>query len=496
MDEQELSRRLDAAAASVSARPDLAEIELGAGRVRSRRRIATGVVAAMLVAGAGGAGFGLGRSVSDGDAGLASADRPAAAPTARDAGDDRAPADADESSAGAESPAAPAPPTSAESNTAGDLEGSFATEADGGALGYWAPEPMELLYERTLDSGVRVRAQAGQTWDNTWTEGDWTAADFCNQSRDGRVTFDGPDIVDVGNAGWWTSLFRGIQAQPGVVGWVDDHPIRYLTVQADPGITDIAVTWEDGLSDRTSVVDGFAVLVVEPSETDVDPWSLGYELEVTDASGSRVVTSADLNYYDDPEYRAACNPPPPSLPDPGEQPADPEAAEQALRDRFDLLWDQTVERDDKRAALDDWTGVDEAVEAALTGGYADAAGTASHQIDEISFTSPTEAWFRYTLFTDVTNFYERYGTATLVDGGWQFARAVMCQDLALAGANCEPGFEQIYPPSWYERYGGPYDESCYETDEGMVCAEPAMSEPIIDEPEVGAPVGTSPASEG
>jgi hypothetical protein len=232
-----------------------------------------------------------------------------------------------------------------------------------------------------------------------------------------------------------------------VVGWVDDHAIRYLTVQADPGITDIAVTWEDGLSDRTAVVDGFAVLVVEPSESDVDPWSLAYVLEVTDANGSRVISSGDLNYYDDPEYRAACNPPPPSLPAPGEQPADPAAAEQALRDRFDLLWDQTVARDDKRSVLDDWTGVDEAVEAALTGGYADAASTASHQIDEISFTGPAEAWFRYTLFTDVTNFFDRYGTATLVAGEWQFARAVICQDVALAGSYCIPGVEQIYPPS-------------------------------------------------
>ena len=64
MNEHELSEQLHAVAGSVHPRPDLAEIELGAGRLRGRRRVATGVVAAMLVAGAGGAGFGIGRSVS------------------------------------------------------------------------------------------------------------------------------------------------------------------------------------------------------------------------------------------------------------------------------------------------------------------------------------------------------------------------------------------------------------------------------------------------
>lgn len=455
-DERELARRLDVVAASVSARPDLAEIELGAGRVRSRRRVATGVVAAMLIAGAGGTGFGIGRSVSDGE--QIASDAPVETADGASSETD-APTPEPTSEPAAEPAAEPAEETAAD-------ETAVPVPAGDAASSYWTPTAMELLHERTLASGIRVRLQVGQTWDEGWSEPGWTPAGYCLQNREARITFDGPDIVDVGGAGLYSELFQGLQVQVGEVGWADGHPVRYLVVQADPGVTEVAVTWDDGLTDRTAVENGTAVLVVEPTTNDPDgAWSREYTLEITDATGVRAASRDELNYYENPEYRAGCNPPPPALPDPGEQPADPAAAESALHDRFALLWDMDVPRDDKRSVLDDWTGVDEAADAVLTGDFADAAGTAVHEIEEIVFTSPTEAWFRYALRTDISDFFERYGTATRVDGEWQFARAVICQDLSLGGGVCEPGFEQIYPPSWYERYA----ETCYETDDGTIC---------------------------
>ena len=52
----------------------------------------------------------------------------------------------------------------------------------------------------------------------------------------------------------------------------------------------------------------------------------------------------------------------------------------------------------------------------MTGDFAAEAETAGHGIDEIVFPSPTTAWFRYTLYTDISVFTGRYGTAELVDG--------------------------------------------------------------------------------
>ena len=478
-EERDLARRLDAAAASVSARPDLAEIELGAGRVRSRRRVATGVVAAMLIAGAGGTGFGLGRSVSDGEqvASDAPAETAGAASSEPDSSAAEEPVEEPAAAPAVEPAAEPAADAPLPPVPAGDTTAS-----------YWTPTAMELLHERTLPSGVRVRLQVGQTWDDGWSDDGWTPAAYCMQNREARITFDGAGIVDVGGAGLYSELFQGLQVQVGEVGWADGHPVRYLVVQADPGVVEVAVTWDDGLTDRTAVENGTAVLVVEPATHDQGgTWSRDYTLEITDAAGVRSASRDELNYYENPEYRAGCNPPPPALPDPGEQPADPAAAELALRDRFALLWDADVPRDDKRSVLDDWTGVDEAADAVLTGDFADAAETAVHEIEEIVFTGPTEAWFRYALLTDISDFYERYGTATLVDGEWQFARAVMCQDLSLGGGVCEPGFEDIYPPSWPARYA----ETCFETDGGTVCEimEYAEDGTAAEQP-APVPVGT------
>jgi hypothetical protein len=108
--------------------------------------------------------------------------------------------------------------------------------------------------------------------------------------------------------------------------------------------------------------------------------------------------------------------------------------------------------------LDDRTGVDDAIAQVLEGGFADSAESATHTVEELVFTSPTEAWFRYGIDTSDGYFGQRYGTATLTDGVWVFPRALVCQDLGLAGGGCEPWVEAIYPPSWYERYGDPYNE--------------------------------------
>lgn len=408
---------------------------------RRGRRATVAIAATMLVAAAGGVGFGIGRSVVD--------DTVATEPV------DDAPS---ATSPAADEPAVAAPAPSAARDMAAMEERPAEEPADdGGAYGdmsnsYWIPTPMETIYERTTDSGIRIRLQGGQIWDSSWSEGAWTSAAYCSTSREARITFDAVDLVDAGGAGLYVELYNGVQAQVGEVGWADDRPVRYLVVQTDAA-TEVAVTWGDGLVDRVVTVDGLAVLVVEPDASSGDIWSLPYRLELVEPSGVRTLTNADLEYWNLPDYQAGCTPPLPGLPEPGDQPADPAAAEQALRDRFALLWNQIVPREDKRSLLDDWTGVDAAADAVMNGDFAAEAETAGHEIDEIVFTSPTTAWFRYTLYTDISDFAGRYGTATLVDGEWQFARDVMCQDLALGGGICEPGYDPVHPPSWYERYG-------------------------------------------
>ncbi|MGA1052496.1 MAG: hypothetical protein ACO3WU_09395 [Ilumatobacteraceae bacterium] len=222
-------------------------------------------------------------------------------------------------------PAAPVSSASRSSVPAEEPAGE--STVDGGVIGdvtssYWVPTPMETLYERTTDSGIRIRLQGGQRWNGSWIEGDWiegdwTAAGYCLADRDARVTFDSDDLVDIGGAGLYSELFRGLRVEAGETGWADDHVVRYLVVQADTA-TEVAVSWDDGLADRTPTSGGFAVLAVEPTTSDGDVWNMDYTLEVVEPDGVREFGRDDLEYRDDAGYQAGCNPPLPGLPEPGE----------------------------------------------------------------------------------------------------------------------------------------------------------------------------------
>lgn len=473
MHEHELSTRLEATAARVSARPDLAEVELGAARVRGRRRVTTGVIAAMLIAGAGGTGFGLGQSVGGDDAG--SAAEPI--PTATTVPEPTTPV----TTAPAAPAAAPAPTTTipagvevANSDTAGK---SAADVSYASAMGM--PEPYEFVLERRLDTGYRVRALRGPSYpyemavageEDRGPNGGWVAPSFCYGGGELRVTIDGPDLVDVTSGQWFEQLFGPAAASANDVGWADGHLMRVVVVQVADA-TEVGVTWDDGATDRAAVVDGVAVLVTDGGGA----YEHTYTVELVGPSGTQTVDGTELQPWSSAEYQQACTPPPPALPEAGEQPADPAAARAAFDERFALLWDRTVE--DKPAGLiDDDTGIEAATEAVFAGGFAEAAESAQHVIEEFVFTSPTEAWFRYGIDTSNGYFGQRYGFATLNDDGWTFPRALVCQDLSLAGGTCEPQPYQIYPPSWYDQSGGqqciydPIDgaETCATFDEVMI----------------------------
>lgn len=512
MDEHELSRRLAHAAGRVDVEPDLVEIERGVARRTSRRRWLNGVAAAMLVAGAGGAGFGLGHAAGDGGGDALSADGAAADAPATTEPADTEPADT-EPSVATEAPAAtladpadgpppstpsPAPNASAAPATtlpAGDVGGAVVDVAADYAVG---PEPMTLVATRELPDGTRVRTLVGQVWNDGvyGMEGGFQPASWCYPTREARVTIDGDAIVDVVHTSVYADLGESpmtVTAQRSEAGWFDGRPMRVLLVQSAGDATTVTVRWSDGLTDTADFTDGVAALVVDGGGA----WDASYELDVASPAG--VTTSAPVDvemHNDNPQWREGCVPPPPSLPDAGEQPADPAEAEVALRDAFAMLWSREVAQEDKTHLLDDWTGVAEAIDEVDTGSFADAAASAVHTIDEVVFTSPTDAWFRYSIDTITADFNDRYGTATRIDGQWQFPRALMCQDLSLASGGCQPAAPPIFPPSWYEINGSAWYGSCDSEGNCINCqvfgdgSEECSSDMM---PAIEAPVATTPA---
>jgi hypothetical protein len=68
-------------------------------------------------------------------------------------------------------------------------------------------------------------------------------------------------------------------------------------------------------------------------------------------------------------------------------------------------------------------------------------------IEELVFTSPTEAWFRYRVDTGGVGLNDRYGIARLSAGAWRVTRDTVCQDLSMAGGDCGGGWQPVQPPS-------------------------------------------------
>jgi hypothetical protein len=425
-----------------------------------RRRVVAGVIAAMLVAGAGGVGYGLGRSVDDGATSAAPATT--STPTSEVRADST-----DEIPSATEEPVVEEPVVDTTGSTlsvAADSATSISATSGGvgpGGLGsggfgwsMYGAEPLPTLFERTTEGGLTVRAHQGQQWEQPPVEppvgvGDWTPAPWCFESGQLRIALAGDGIIDVAGVGWWREPFKGRAVSWIPMGGVDGRPQWVVVVQAPADTTAVSVAFAGGSADRAEPQNGVAVLVVPAGESDPALPADGYvvpEFTVAFEGGAEpvVLSAADVNNWDDPEFQDSCSPPPPALPEPGEQPADPVAAQAEIVDVMTLVYDAT-EREE--GVVTDTTGIAEAREQVAAGGFAGEADSARATIEELVFTSPTEAWFRYRIDTSGAGLSDRYGIAQFVDGSWKITRDTVCQDLSMAGGDCGGGWQPVVPPS-------------------------------------------------
>ncbi len=423
---------------------------------RSKRRALAVLGASMLVAGAGGVGFGLGRSGDDDAVAPGSATESVAdTAAASDSPDDRTPETLP--------PVEPDAPAAVVVTTEDVADGSVGIESSGGdGWTAFGGEPMTLLAERTTDSGVVLRAHLGQLWEQDFSVYDdvggpdgWRPPDWCFESGQVRIALGGGEatgtsVIDVGSVSWWTTPFAGRAVSALAMGTADANPYRVVFVQAPASVTDVTVTFGDGGSDSMAPVDGVAILAVPGAGASTDSgdgWvgpPTDFEVVFDDADGEDDVVDGSRTGYDDPEFQQSCSPPPPALPDPGEQPADPAATEAMIVDLMLTIYGD--DDGDNESRIDDTTGVAEAREQVREGSYEEAAANAEAIVEELVFTSPTEAWFRYRIETTTGTFSQRFGIAVDVDGTWKITRATICQDLSLAGGNCGGDTGPIRPP--------------------------------------------------
>ncbi len=432
-----------------------------------RRRVAAALGATMLVAAAGGIGFGLGQNASD-NAELAPADQPASTDAAGSASDSATDAPVTPATIAPVEPVATEPVEAMTESAVTESEGDAIDiiASGGGGWSMFGDQPMQLLLERTTDTGVLVRAHLGETWEQEYNEFDdfggpegWRPPAWCFESGQVRIALGGgastgADVIDVGSVSWWNEPYEGRAVSHLTMGAVDGNPHRVVFVQAPADVDSVSVTFGDGATDSTTPSNGVALLVVPGApETIVHEdgdytwieYVRDFDVTFNASQGEAINVDGRQSGWEDPAFQASCSPPPPALPEPGEQPADADVQEQVIVELMALIYsnDDSAENANR---IDDPTGIAEAREQVRAGGFEEAAASAAAIVEELVFTSPTEAWFRYRIETTTGTFDQRFGIAVDIDGQWKITRNTICQDLSLAGGDCGGNVEMIRPP--------------------------------------------------
>ncbi len=265
---------------------------------------------------------------------------------------------------------------------------------------------------------------------------------WCAPSDSYRLAAQYQGAISTMSGSLFAEAFKDLRVVLHGGGAADGKPFRVVVIQTAKDATSATVRFSDGATDTADVRNGLVVLATPGASNGK------FTITVQRPAGPMVVGWAQISAEGSREWALSCAPPPPSLPSPGtEQPADVDAAKGLVASQFEGLFSPDKSFADKASYLDDTTGVENALNAVLSGGFADAAQTAIYQLDGVVFTSATEAWFRYDILANNTVFSHRFGTAHLIDGTWKISRATLCQDLALAGGACEPAPLPLVPQS-------------------------------------------------
>lgn len=308
---------------------------------------------------------------------------------------------------------------------------------------------LALLERRTTAEGITIRSYLGSD-PFTCSEDQWCPPPECRTGSGVMTAISTDRMVAQGGS----SKRPDVIAPPAyIAGWgtggqAEGDPVVWVTVRVPEETTRVELLRDGPPRDVAPAVSGWAIVATR--WRDGDPVHVhedsGYvstapdvsELVVVAAAGDKVL--ARLPVGDEGGWYGTlpgqCEPPGPPLPAPGEQPADPDAAREAVRAIYAQAWNHTSSREDKLDAIHQPTGVERAMEQAAAS-YGQAVGSTVVEVGDIVFTSPTQAQLHFRLtYTGAPSLGHRVGGAVLVGGRWLVLRGTYCEVLSMAGAAC------------------------------------------------------------
>lgn len=453
-----LSRRADATATSPGDWQDLT-VRMARRNQRSKRVLATALVAALLVGPL--AGFAVARAVENTE--------PGGRVTAAGPGD-----------------------AGASPNVSTTDRAMLSANAAGVYVYPGAGQNLEKLFRRTTADGIAIRAFISKLGTSNCQGDGWCPPADC--FPDGAVTGEMSTEAAVGFASG--SHYAGEAPDLRLTGGGafgasgEGSPARWTVAQAGAQVKKVRVSYEGGGRDEMAPVNG-VVLLAAPADATKSGGTvealdgngnvlehadasqavgvvLGVNTFSSDSSTSIKITAGAVvgqstpattiapsatgagtvvppapssgSSSSDGQLPSRCTPPPPSLPAPGEQPADAAAARTEIEHAFATAYNGGLGSDDaKRAVVQDSDALKPVMDEIRNGTFAQQVKDATAQVTDVVFTSPTEAAVRYNInVANYSNFNDRIGRALLIDGHWKVARVTVCADISLAGASCPP----------------------------------------------------------
>jgi hypothetical protein len=302
--------------------------------------------------------------------------------------------------------------------------------------------PHTKLFTRTTGDGLSLRVYSAAVAVPDDGNPQWDPPGWCTTVGLLRVGVVSDSVTEVVRGRRLKAPREGLAGSLQLAGVVEGEPSWVVLVQAS-GADVVRATFPSGITDEAEVHDGIAVLAARAPSTAVGGWGdlLRATVTLESRQGGQRVAEAIVPQLDG-EQRSIedCQEPPPSLPEPGEQPADVEAARAGVIKAYETVFNGQAGEEGLSYLQnsDELADVRDALADALAGGpFVEESKTATATVDELVFDRPDHAWVRWQLFTrEAPSGPSRVGEAYLVDGRWRVANESWCAVVRLAGVEC------------------------------------------------------------